>query len=91
MHSLNSCGGCLSLHLCLMFQRLLEKKNARKRKQEEASAALKNINVQSDAKRSPVKNRHPLAPKNDNDTVGARLVSIYIALISNVELPVAIV
>jgi len=54
-------------------KRLLEKKNARKRKQEEASAALKNINVQSDAKRSPVKNRHPLAPKNDNDTVGARL------------------
>lgn len=63
------------MHL-FFTQRLLEKKNARKRKQEEASAALKNIDVQSAAKKSPVKNRYPLTPKNENDTVGARLVSI---------------
>ncbi|XP_065064400.1 anillin-like [Rhopilema esculentum] len=54
-------------------RRLLEKKNARKRKQEEASAALRSIDIQSNAKKSPTKLRHPLSPKNDNDPVGAKL------------------
>lgn len=54
-------------------QRLLEKKNARKRKQEEASAALKSIDLQQSAHRSPEKTRYPLSAKNDNDTVGAKL------------------
>ena len=57
------------------LQRLLEKKNARKRKQEEAAAALKSIDVPSSAKKaSPVKSRHPLSPKNDNNQAGAKLV-----------------
>eukprot|EP00794_Sanderia_malayensis_P018604 gene18604-20475_t len=46
-------------------QRLLEKKNARKRKQEEAAAALKNIELPSERKRSPLKSRNYLNEKND--------------------------
>ncbi len=49
----------------LNSKRLLEKKNARKRKQEEAAAALKNINLSSDVKKSPIKSRNPLVERNE--------------------------